>query len=125
MSDKYIDVEVPTEEGNFVRLKDLEAGTVFEGTFTGTTMSSNFDKPEHRLTLADGEKIIINGSTQLNTLMNEVSSGSQVKIEYLGKTYTIQKGPYAGKKAHAWKVGAFSGEEVEAGGDLLLVVHTD
>lgn len=88
----------------YFKPNELDEGQTVSGKYIGTRRDS-YGNLCHRLELEDGTEGVVNGTGQLNKLMERVARGASVDITYNGKV-TIEKGPQKGKKAHAFDVEA-------------------
>lgn len=100
--------KVTQGEASFVKAKELTVGTIIAGSYLGHYVDK-YNKRNHRLAQADGSTKIVNGSGQLNKLLEKVPTGSQVELEYRG-TQKLTKGEFAGTEAHQFDVYIINGD---------------
>lgn len=112
--------EIGGNVSHYLKVQDIRSECI-EAKYLGMHLSK-FDKPNHELEMiADGliekatpqgtmqiqlragEKVVVNGSGDLNFKMKNVLIGSSVKISYLGKKI-LEKGKFAGKESHCVSV---------------------
>lgn len=89
----------------FVRAKLMTVGQEIAGKFLGTTQGK-FTK-EHRIQTGQGKTTVLNGTRQLDSLMEQVAPGADLKVVYQGSSI-LTSGPNKGKPAHSFDV--YSGD---------------
>lgn len=83
----------------------LQEGDTFLGTYEGFFIGKQYGTKTYKVRTNEEGLIGITGSGLLNKLMESVNPGATVKIVYRGQE-TMEKGKYAGRKAHAFTVRA-------------------
>lgn len=91
----------------YLKPAEMEAGQTIQGVYE-EAREGNFDNITYMIRTEDG-LVGINATGKLEKLMDNVAVGSTVRIEYLGTT-KIEKGKWAGKPAHDFKVSVAEAE---------------
>lgn len=78
--------EVQESNVNYVKLDDLEKGSVLIATYTGSITGGDYNTTTYFFQEADGSKTGINGCADLDRKMALVEEGAKLKVYYNGKT---------------------------------------
>jgi hypothetical protein len=92
----------------YFRANQMEPGQKIKGKYLGTAQGK-FTK-EHRIAVSAQSTAVLNGTKQLDGLMELVVPGSEIEVVYQGTT-ELKSGPNKGKNAHNFDV--FSGPAPE------------
>jgi hypothetical protein len=87
-------VNEPTKSGiKFIKAGELKAGDSISGTYEGQMEADQFDKENYKIRAADGTLQVLNQTSQLTRLLDQVDVGNEVKIVYQGKIVTNKGNP--------------------------------
>lgn len=87
----------------WIKASELKSGDKFVGTYLDSWTGGEYNTTTHKIEQEDGKVLGINGTGQLNKLMEKVQKGSAVEVHYAGKV-KLDKGPMKGKHAHQFSV---------------------
>lgn len=97
-------VQFTTPKAGAPKARQLNKNESVQGKYEGSFVTKKFNTTYYKIR-EGGALVAVQGTGQLNKLMAKVAEGAEVKITYRGKE-TIEKGPMAGKAAHAFYVAA-------------------
>jgi len=86
----------------YVRPNLMKVGEKISGTYLGSE-EDRFEKLGHKVRASDGSLKIINGTGQLDALLERVTVGSEIDVTYKGKN-KIENGQWKGTEAHTFEV---------------------
>lgn len=87
----------------YIKPSQLKEGDTIEGVFCGTEKDPKFGTLKHSLRQEDGSLKIVNGSGQLNFVMESIAKGEKIRIVFEGKK-KLESGKFMGTMANQWKV---------------------
>lgn len=67
------------------KVKVLKKGQEIRGEYQHTFINEEFDTQTHLFKLDTGEKVTVRGCTSLNTALDTLSKGANVRLVFLGK----------------------------------------
>lgn len=97
-------VQFTTPKAGSTKARQLNKDESVQGKYEGSFVTKKFNTTYHKVR-EGGTLVAVQGTGQLNKLMEKVAPGAEVKITYRGKE-AIAKGPMAGKSAHSFLVAA-------------------
>lgn len=97
-------VQFTTPKAGATKARQLNKDESVQGTYEGSFTTKKFNTKYYKIREA-GNLVAVQGTGQLNKLMDKVVEGAEVKITYRGKE-KIAKGAMAGKDAHSFFVAA-------------------
>ena len=95
-------------ETKFVKPNEMTEGQIVAGTLT-KTVEGEYGMTYY-LRQEDGSTIGLNGSGQLDKLMEQVEEGTSIEVTYQGQE-KIKSGKFKGKSAHQFEVVVFDSED--------------
>jgi hypothetical protein len=105
----------------YIKANQLNEGDEILGTYLGLTAKADqFGKYNHRVRTGEDQVAIVNSVGKLDSLLEKVATGSNVRIVYKGKQ-KISSGAYAGKSAHNFDVFVTEEATAAAAGDGAML----
>jgi hypothetical protein len=86
----------------YFRPNQMKAGDTVSGIYQGF-FTDRYQKRAHKIQLANGTQGVINGSAQLDKLLEQVEVGDSVEVIYRGLK-KMTSGKFPGKDAHTFDV---------------------
>jgi len=84
----------------YVKLDDLEKGSVLRASYNGSTQGGEFNSVTHYFVTPAGERLGVNGCAELNNKLAQCTKGDNLVIKYSGKR--VMETSHGKVKAHSF-----------------------